>query len=146
MSKILKSKIAGLPVFSPASPITGRKGKNGEMLEAIDFHSHVMHNHPGVGMMLFHVTNEGKRHPARGLQLKQAGLIAGVSDYIFLMPNKKYNYAAFELKTECGGSGADANQKRFLKQCIAAGGYGCIVHGFHAALYAFELYINNKTL
>ena len=56
-------------------------------------------NHPETRKLLFSVANGGYRHPLEAKRLKAEGLIAGVSDLIFLWQSKTY---FIEMKTPKG--------------------------------------------
>lgn len=137
--KVSKTR-CGVPVLKPVNPI-----ERSEDMEAIDFYQHAISYWPELGMLLFHVTNEGKRSHRKGQQLKEAGLIKGVSDYICLMPSGPYPYAVIELKREDKGN-ASKEQKQFLRECQDKGAFVCIAHGYHAAVYALRAYINNEKI
>lgn len=116
-----------------------------EAVHAINFYSHAIYRWPELEMLLFHVTNEGKRSYKKGQELKEAGLIKGVSDYICLKPSKIYPYAAIEMKKVKNAS-ATREQKDFLLKCQSEGGLACIVHGYEAALYVLEKYMNDEKI
>ena len=59
-----------------------------------------MYNHfPETRGLCFHVPNGGSRNAVEGMQLKAAGVIAGVPDIIFIWKGRAYG---FEFKTESG--------------------------------------------
>lgn len=143
MSVVISKTKCGIPVYKPETPVTWRTGRDAELMEAVDFYQHASLEFPHLGMRLFHVTNEGRRSFNTGALLKQAGLIKGVCDYIVLHPSGDHHFAVIELKQESSGS-ASKEQKQFLHECADAGGFVCIAHGYHAALYALREYLIPK--
>lgn len=62
------------------------------------------HNtYPHLRGLLFHVPNGGSRNPREGMKFKQIGVVAGVSDLLFLFNGKCF---CLELKTEKGRQSA----------------------------------------
>ena len=54
---------------------------------------------PSLRKLLFHIPNEGNRGKLGGAVMKAKGVVAGVSDFIYLHPNGAY---LLEAKTETG--------------------------------------------
>lgn len=144
---IIKTKTrCGVVVFKPAvKPRVFRKGWDGELLEGVDFYRHAQYRW-NLGKIFFAVKNEGKVTPAMGKLLNDGGRESGTSDYICLKPSGKYHHFALEIKREDGGDRGKPEQKEFLRQSREAGGFACIAHGYQAALYALELYLNGEML
>ena len=116
-----------------------------ESMEAIDFYQFAIERYPHVNAVFFHVANESKSKPQHRRNLKQMGLSSGVSDYLLLMPNCKYNFLAIELKrARKKDSSVNPEQVEFIKNVNKNGGYGCICYGFCAALHVLKLYLSNK--
>ena len=65
-------------------------------------------NYPDQRKLLFSVPNGGKRHPREAAKFKATGVVAGVSDLIFLYKSKCY---LIEMKTEKGTQ--QKNQKEW---------------------------------
>lgn len=57
-------------------------------------------NQSGLSGLLFHVPNEGKRGRLEAAALGALGVMAGVSDFVLLLPNGKTHL--IELKTPSG--------------------------------------------
>lgn len=58
---------------------------------------------PLQAQLIFHIPNEGRRHPATGQRLKQEGMKAGVPDYFLPVPKEPYSGLFIELKRRFGG-------------------------------------------
>ena len=56
-------------------------------------------NFPETRYMLFHVPNGGKRNIREAMSLKSSGVIAGISDFIFIWNKRVYG---IEIKIEKG--------------------------------------------
>lgn len=144
---IIKTKTrCGIVVFKPkVVPADMEKGPYGELNQGGQFYSHAQYRWK-IGPLLFAVKNEGKVSKKVGQLLNEGGRRKGTSDYICLKPSGKYHHFALELKREDGGDGGKPEQKEFLRQSREAGGFACIAHGYQAALYALELYLNGEML
>lgn len=91
-----------------------------EQLQAQIFQFH-WNNYPNERKRLFHVNNKAKNR-IEGNQMKARGVVAGVSDLVYIAPGK---VIFIELKTADGVQSKD--QKEFEQQCIATG------HEYHIA-------------
>ncbi len=60
------------------------------------------YSHPDMAELLFAVPNGGRRDKVSGAKLKMEGVIAGVSDMLLLLPNKKSHGLCIEMKTPVG--------------------------------------------
>lgn len=80
------------------------------------------------GLVFFSVPNGAARDPIEAHIKKSTGMRSGVSDLILLHAGKA---RALELKTLKGR--ATNSQIAFLDDWRAAGGDGCICHGFEEA-------------
>ena len=60
------------------------------------------YQHRTIEKMLIAVGNGGKRDAITGAMLKAEGVLAGVSDLILLIPNKRYHGLLIEMKTKTG--------------------------------------------
>tara|TARA_R110000868_G_scaffold119479_2_gene317170 strand:- start:9915 stop:10346 length:432 start_codon:yes stop_codon:yes gene_type:complete len=118
-------------------------GKDGELIEAVNFYQKAVFDYPEIEPLLFHVVNEGRRTYQTGQLLKQSGMKKGVSDYILLKPSGKYSYACIEIKRADGGNGGDKEQKSFILDCEANGGFACIANGEECAMAALKEYLIN---
>ena len=85
------------------------------------------------GVVFFAVPGGGKRSLIEAVNFKRSGVLAGVSDLIFLHASKAY---ALELKAERGRP--SEAQLEFLDNWRAAGGYGCVANGLDRALAVLE--------
>jgi len=66
----------------------------------------------GLGGVVFHIPNQGKRSMRYGKQLKDMGMRPGVSDLFIARPSKRYHGAWIELKSAKGRISPE--QKLFL--------------------------------
>ena len=57
---------------------------------------------PMFSGLLIAVPNGGARNKVTGAILKAEGVVPGVSDLIFLLPNKNYHGLCIEMKTKTG--------------------------------------------
>ena len=57
---------------------------------------------PMFSKLLIAVPNGGARNKVTGAILKAEGVVAGVSDLLFLLPNKNYHGLCIEMKTKTG--------------------------------------------
>ena len=136
MITIKKNRAGVTTFFLTEQPKTSRLEKS----EAVDFYQHAMHKRPGIN--LFHVANESVSKMQHRKNLKQAGVKSGVSDYLLLAPNSKYNFLAIELKrARKSDSSVSANQNEFIKSVENMGGFGCVCYGYQAALLALDEYL-----
>lgn len=85
-----------------------------EQLQAQIFQFH-WNNYPNERKRLFHVNNKAKNR-IEGNQMKARGVVAGISDLVYLAPGK---VIFIELKTADGVKSND--QKEFEQQCIDTG-------------------------
>lgn len=70
------------------------------------------------GVVGFHVPNGGKRHIATAKRLKKHGALAGVSDWVFIMPGGQARF--LELKDHRGRPSEDQKQFRADIEAIGA--------------------------
>lgn len=68
-------------------------------------------------LLWFHVPNGGYRHPREAKKLKDMGVMPGVPDLAFVLPDGRS--AFIELKA--GKNGLEAPQKQFLDTCTVKG-------------------------
>lgn len=85
-----------------------------EQLQAQIFQFH-WNNYPNERKRLFHVNNKAK-NKIEGNQMKARGVVAGVSDLVYLAENRTIY---IELKVEGGVQSNE--QKEFEQQCKATG-------------------------
>ena len=100
-----------------------------EQLQAHIFQYH-WNNYPNERQRLFHVNNKA-RNKIEGNQMKARGVVAGISDLVYLDENRTIY---IELKIE-GGTQSN-EQKTFEKQCIATGHKYIIVRSLDEFLTA----------
>lgn len=60
------------------------------------------YQHPGLARLMFNVPNGAKRSASQSRIVLSEGLVAGVSDLIFLKPNHEFSALCIEFKTEKG--------------------------------------------
>lgn len=75
--------------------------------------------YPQYAKLLFAIPNGGRRDAITGARLKDEGATAGVSDLIFLKPNRFYGSLCIEMKAK-GGRQQDT-QKEWQKAVEGAG-------------------------
>lgn len=77
------------------------------------------YQHPEYKGCLFSVPNGGRRDKVTAAKLKAEGVVPGVSDLLFLVPNKKYHGLCIEMKDEKGRQ--SESQKEWQKTMVAMG-------------------------
>lgn len=82
------------------------------------------YKYPKLRHNLFAVPNGGRRDKATGAKLKAEGVLAGVSDLIFLKSNRFYGALLIEMKTPKGTQ--QETQKEWERK-ITADGYKYVV-------------------
>lgn len=102
---------------------------------------YVKYNYPE--MVFFHVVNENKKTIGQARKDKAKGLLKGVSDCVFMIPEKyraNYSFGAIELKraTKKLASPVSEDQKAFLKSVRESGGFGAVAYGREGFLAAFK--------
>ena len=102
---------------------------------------YVKYNYPE--MVFFHVVNENKKTIGQATKDKAKGLLKGVSDCIFMIPEKcrgKYSFGAIELKraTKKLATPVSDEQKSFLKSVRESGGFAAVAYGRDGFLAAFK--------
>ncbi len=81
------------------------------------------------GLVFWHTPNGGKRSPREAAEFKRQGVLAGVSDLLFVKDGKMY---ALELKADRGKMSIP--QMEFRDAVNSAGGYATFAVGIEAAL------------
>lgn len=88
-------------------------------------------------LLFWHSVNEGKKHIHSALRDEQAGLLKGVSDYVFLIGvgDCRYPFAAIELKRtnksgKAKASPVSKDQREFLAAVRRKGGFAAVAYGF----------------
>lgn len=102
---------------------------------------YIKHNYPE--MVFFHVVNENKKTIGQATKDKAKGLLKGVSDCVFMIPERyrgRYSFGAIELKraTKKLASPVSAEQKAFLKSVSDSGGFSATAYGREGFLAAFR--------
>lgn len=82
------------------------------------------YKYPKLRHNLFAIPNGARRDKATGSKLKAEGVLAGVSDLIFLKPNRFYGALLIEMKTPKGRQ--QETQKEWERK-ITADGYKYVV-------------------
>lgn len=80
--------------------------------------------YPSMRHNLFAVPNGGRRDAITGRRLKEEGVLAGVSDLIFLKRNRYYGALLIETKTR---KGTQRDSQKEWESKITADGYKYIV-------------------
>ena len=107
----------------------------------------VKYNYPEV--VFFHCVNEGKKTIGQARKDQAKGLLKGVSDCMFLIPESlrgSYPFGAIELKRtgKTQASKVSDEQKSFLKSVRESGGFAAVVYGREAFLSAFAVMIGKQ--
>ena len=100
------------------------------------------YQYPEYRKLLFHPTNGTKRTIKTAIYLKQQGVVAGVSDLIFLLPNKKFPFLCIEMKA--GKNSQSEYQKEFAVAVEKVGGCYEVIRTFDAFKESINEYIKNK--
>lgn len=81
--------------------------------------------------LFFHVPNEGAIPPQYRQKLIEAGLLKGVSDFIFIQPFGDYPGAAIEMKRQgkSQSSPVSPEQVAFLRACRERGWFTAVTYG-----------------
>lgn len=101
----------------------------------------VKYNYPE--MVFFHVVNENKKTFGQARKDQAKGLLKGVSDCMFLIPDSlrgSYPFGAIELK-RAGKKQAkhvSDEQRSFLKSVRESGGFAAVAYGREGFLAAFK--------
>ena len=101
------------------------------------------YQYPTLMPLLFAVPNGGKRSLIEAKIMKGEGVKAGVSDLLFLYPNKDFHFLAIEMKTPEGKQ--SPNQKRWQKDIERLGfGKYVICRSVPDFMAAVNGYIKNQ--
>lgn len=100
----------------------------------------VKYNHPEV--VYWHTVNESMKSIGQARKDQAKGLLKGVSDCLFLIPESlrgSYPFGAIELKraTKKLASPVSDEQKSFLKSVRGSGGFAAVAYGREGFLAAF---------
>lgn len=90
--------------------------------------------------LLFHIPNERYCDPAKGRQLKLAGVRSGVPDLCLPVPSGRYHGLYIEMKTDTGRASQD--QKWWIEHLNAAGYFAEVCHGWESAVAVLEWYLS----
>lgn len=80
--------------------------------------------YPSMHHNLFAIPNGGRRDAITGRRLKEEGVLAGVSDLIFLKRNRHYGALLIETKTR---KGTQRNSQKEWESKITEDGYKYVV-------------------
>ena len=113
-----------------------------ETLEQVTFFSRLRRDFPDtLGLIAFHVRNEGKRTHLQAATEKSEGLTTGAPDIVipgapaFLCELKRRDHTQSEISTR---------QLAYLRAAQAAGCHVCIALGVDAAWEALHAYLETK--
>lgn len=98
--------------------------------------------HPDLVRVCFAVPNGQKRTDVQTAWLHNEGLINGVSDIVFLKPNKFYPYLCLENKTAKGIQSLE--QKLFQEAVERQGGKYVIIRSLDEFVKTIEDYLKDK--
>lgn len=101
----------------------------------------VKYNYPQI--IYWHTVNEGKKSMCAARKDAAKGLLKGVSDCFFLIPESlrgSYPFGAIELKRagKTQASPVSEDQKAFLKSVRESGGFAAVAYGRDGFLAAFK--------
>ncbi len=103
------------------------------------FHTKVWNTYPEFRRLCFHPNNEGQKNPVQASQDRAKGVVAGVSDYIILIPRGKYHYCCLEFKLP--NQKQRPEQIQFEDKVREAGGFYRVVFSHEEAWDLFENYL-----
>ena len=103
------------------------------------FHTLVWNRFPEHRRKCFHPNNEGKKTPMQATQDRTKGVVAGVSDYICLIPRNGYPFLCLEFKLP--GQKQREEQIHFQRQVESEGGLYVLVYNHHQAWDVFTNYL-----
>lgn len=94
-------------------------------------------------MVFFHCVNEGKKTIGQARKDQAKGLLKGVSDCLFLIPESlrgNYPFGAIELKRagKTQASPVSDEQRSFLRSVRESGGFAATAYGRDGFLAAFK--------
>lgn len=96
--------------------------------------------HPEL-QLLFHIPNEGLRHPATGRRMIAEGMKSGVPDLELPVPRGGYHGLFIEMKRQHGGRVSD-DQRGWIA-CLKAQGYRAeVCKGADAAIEVIKEYLS----
>lgn len=101
----------------------------------------VKYHYPQI--IYWHTVNEGKKSMCAARKDAAKGLLKGVSDCLFLIPESLrggYPFGAIEIKRagKTQASPVSEDQKAFLKSVRESGGFGAVAYGREGFLAAFK--------
>lgn len=96
--------------------------------------------YPGLSRLLFAVPNGGSRNAIEAANLKQQGVVPGVSDLILLKPSGSYSSLCIEMKA--GKNGQSGNQKEFQRVAELYGNKYIVCRTFDEFMKGIENYLN----
>lgn len=101
----------------------------------------VKYNYPEI--VYWHTVNESMKSIGQARKDQAKGLLKGVSDCLFLIPESlrgKYPFGAIELKRagKTQASPVSNEQKSFLKSVRESGGFAAVAYGREGFLAAFK--------
>lgn len=85
-----------------------------------DFHLWMWENEPSLRRLCFHPNNEANLGPLAGAMNKAKGVVAGVADYIMLVPNQTSHGLCIEFKVP---GGVQSDKQQDFEQKVKAMGY-----------------------
>lgn len=101
----------------------------------------VKYNYPKI--VYWHTVNESRKSVGQARKDQAKGLLKGVSDCLFLIPESlrgKYPFGAIELKRagKTQASPVSKEQKAFLKSVRESGGFSAVAYGREGFMAAFK--------
>jgi len=97
---------------------------------------------PELEKCAFHIANERKTNPMRGLLLKRMGVLSGVSDVFIALPKGGFHGLFLELKA--GNNKATEHQRLFLEKMTQNGYLAICCTGYEAARAIILTYLGKS--
>jgi hypothetical protein len=98
-----------------------------------------------LGMLIYHIPNEGKRQGWYAKALNRIGLTPGILDYHYIQRNEKYLGLWLDMKRIDGlHKKKDEKQEECIEMLRQCGHYACYAYGAHDAIKILDDYRENR--
>ena len=128
---------AGIPVWRPAQPATGRED---EHQTALTNWARMMRTQYPTLRLYHHIPNGGLRDKRTAARLIGQGVHSGVPDVFIPAARGGYHGIYVELKT--GANSPTPNQNEFMSGAMAEGYYCAVCYGWPCAAAVIEDYLH----
>lgn len=132
----MKLNRAGIPVWRPAQPATGRED---EHQTALTQWARMMRTQYPALRLYHHIPNGGLRDKRTAARLIGQGVHSGVPDVFIPAARGGYHGIYVELKT--GDNRPTPNQNEFMSGAMAEGYYCAVCYGWPCAAAVIEDYL-----